>query len=200
MELLKNLTKYPTDRESIWKWVCLVSLYVLLTFLFFLVSEVLGHTELAKGVTSTTGVQSYCLTVLLCKYVLIHDWCGNSVLFLLVNTCTKNPELMATPGNVPLFQALNAFTEKIEFSFQFKISSLLHKCFCSLDIVLNSNIYHSWLSHVITGLATWHCAVRGIFLSKKKEFLRQIFWLFNRSNKGNIAWDGIIIYYWKHLC
>lgn len=26
VELLKNLTKYPTDRESIWKWVCSVSL------------------------------------------------------------------------------------------------------------------------------------------------------------------------------
>lgn len=88
-------------------------LVCLLTFLFFLVSEVLGNTELAKEVTGVAGVQS-------CKYILIHDWCGNSVLFLLFSTCAGNPELMTTPGNHPLFQALKAFTEKMNSVFSLK--------------------------------------------------------------------------------
>lgn len=86
-------------------------LVCLFTFLF-LVSEVLGNTELAKEVTG--------IALLLCKYILIHDWCGNSVLFLLISTCTGNPELMITLGNVPLFQALSAFTEKTDSVFSLK--------------------------------------------------------------------------------
>lgn len=55
----------------------------------------------------------WCTVLLLCKNVLIHDLRRNSVLFLLVNTGTGNPDLMTTSGNVPLFQALSAFTGKI---------------------------------------------------------------------------------------
>lgn len=158
-------------------------LVCLFTFLF-LVSEVLGNTELAKEVTG--------IALLLCKYILIHDWCGNSVLYLHWESRADDHSWKCPP--IPGTQCIH---RKDRFNFQFKTSSLLCNCFYSLDIVLNSNIYQQLtILEVISGLAMSGLSHHGLAivlseelfcLSKKKELLCQIFWFFNGSNKGNGA-------------
>lgn len=86
-------------------------------------------------------------------------------MFLLVDTCTGNPELMTAPGNSPLLRALKAFPEKMNSTFSLKphLFYATH-ILCLLDVALNSSIYQQLIISVVTsGLAMWHCAVGGTF-------------------------------------